>query len=99
VDCFAGPWQEGDEHLSDTFIGVSLEQMSSYQESLKKQFGRKVKFRALYIEKDPVAFKKLESFLSQKPYPEIETKCLRGDYTELLDEIVTWCEACFTFFL
>lgn len=98
VDCFAGPWKEEDEQLSDTSIGVSLEQMSLCQESLKKQFGRKVKFRALYIEKDPIAFQKLESFLLQKPYPEIETKCLKGDYTELLDEIVAWCGGNFTFF-
>lgn len=98
VDCFAGPWQEEDDHLSDTSIGVSLEQMALCQESLKKQFGRTVKFRALYIEKDPVAFQKLESFLLQKPYPEIETACLKGDYTELLDKIVTWCGGYFTFF-
>ena len=27
VDCFSGPWQEGDEELSDTSIGISLKQM------------------------------------------------------------------------
>ena len=98
VDCFAGPWKEEDEHLSDTSIGVSLEQMASCQNDLKKRFGRDVKFRALYIEKDSAAFLKLESFLSQQPYPKIETKCLNGDYTELLDEIVAWCGGSFTFF-
>lgn len=98
VDCFAGPWKEEDEDLSDTSIGVSLEQMASCQESLQKQFGRDVKFRALYIEKDPIAFQKLDFFLLQQPYPKIETKCLNGDYTELLGEIVAWCGSNFTFF-
>lgn len=98
VDCFAGPWQEEDDKLSDTSIGVSLEQMAMCQKSLEDQFARNVSFRALYIEKDSVAFGKLESFLSQQSYPNIEVKCLNGDYTELLDEIMAWCGGYFTFF-
>ncbi len=98
VDCFAGPWQEDDENLSDTSIGVSLKQIVLCQKSLADQFARNVSFRALYIEKDPAAFGKLEFFLSQQSYPNIEFKCLNGDYTELLDEIVTWCGGYFTFF-
>jgi len=98
VDCFAGPWQEEDDSLSDTSISVSLEQMALCQKKLEDNFDRNVTFRALYIEKDPIAFAKLESYLSQQPYPNIETKCLNGDYTELLDEIVTWCGNNFTFF-
>ncbi len=98
VDCFAGPWKEEDDTLSDTSIGVSLEQMALCQKSLKVQFDRNVRFRALSIEKDPVAFGKLEAFLTERPYPNIETKCLNGDYTELLDEIVSWCDGHFTFF-
>lgn len=98
MDCFAGPWQEEDDNLSDTSIGVSLEQMALCQKSLEDQFDRNITFRALYIEKDPVAFGKLESFLSQQSYSNIEVKCLNGDYTELLDKIVTWCGGYFTFF-
>lgn len=59
VDCFAGPWQEEDDKLSDTSIGVSLEQMAKCQQSLKEEFNRDITFRALYIEKDPAAFSKL----------------------------------------
>ncbi len=98
VDCFAGPWQEEDDKLSDTSIGVSLEQMSFCQQSLKAKFRREVVFRALYIEKDPLAFEKLQIYLSQKPYPGIEAECLFGDYTELLSDIVSWCSGHFTFF-
>ncbi len=98
VDCFAGPWQEEDRKLSDTSIGVSLEQMAQCQQSLKETFGRNVRFRALYIEKEPVAFEKLEAFISQKSYPDIEVECFQGDYTELLSDIVAWCSGYFTFF-
>jgi len=98
VDCFAGPWQEEDERLSDTSIGVSLEQMAECRRQLKDQFDKDVTFRALYIEKDPVAFRKLEAFLSERPYPGIEAKCLQGDYTKLLTEVVSWCNGKFSFF-
>lgn len=98
VDCFAGPWQEEDQTLSDTSIGVSLDQMARCQQGLKETFRREVVFRALYIEKDPVAFEKLQHFLSQSPYPGIETACFNGDYTELLPEIISWCAGHFTFF-
>ncbi len=98
VDCFAGPWHEEDDSLSDTSIGVSLEQMAQCQQSLKEVFDREITFRALYIEKDPVAFSKLQTFLSQQPYTGIEAECLNGDYTELLSDIVSWCKGQFTFF-
>lgn len=98
VDCFAGPWQAGDEDLADTSIGVSIEQMISCQQSLRDTFSRNIRFRALYIEKDPKAFIHLQEFLSQKSYPDIEIDCLNGDYTDLLDQIVSWCGKHFTFF-
>jgi len=98
VDCFAGPWQEEDKSLSDTSIGVSLDQMARCQQSLKDTFRREVLFRALYIEKDPVAFEKLQAFLSQSDYPGIETECFNGDYTEVIPEIISWCGSHFTFF-
>jgi three-Cys-motif partner protein len=98
VDCFSGPWQEEDQNLSDTSIGVSLEQMARCQDSLKATFGREIEFRALYVEKDPGAFAKLHAFLAQQPYPKIETECFEGDYTELLPDILSWCGDHFTFF-
>jgi len=98
VDCFAGPWHEEDDKLSDTSISVSLEQMAQCQQGLKESFGREITFRALYIEKDPVAFEKLQAFLSQQPYPGIDAESLYGDYTDLLSDIVSWCSGHFTFF-
>jgi three-Cys-motif partner protein len=98
VDCFAGPRKEEDDNLGDTSIGVSLEQMAKCQQRLKEGFRRDITFRALYIEKEPVAFEKLQTFLSQQPYPGIEAECFNGDYTELLSDIVSWCGGHFTFF-
>jgi three-Cys-motif partner protein len=99
VDCFSGPWKTEDaDNLSDTSIGISLEQMASCAKSLKDTFQRDVTFRALYIEKDPKSFKKLKYFLDQQSYPNVEVNCLNDDYTNLLNDIVDWCESHFTFF-
>ncbi|WP_295873802.1 three-Cys-motif partner protein TcmP [uncultured Zhongshania sp.] len=98
IDCFSGPWQAGDKKLSDTSIGISLEQMYTCQSDLSEKFGRAVKFRALYIEKDPNAFQALKGFLDSSPYTTIETCCINGDYTEKIPEIVEWCGSHFSFF-
>jgi len=98
VDCFAGPWKEKNYNFSDTSIGVSLEQMAKCQQGLKDDFGHEITFRALFIEKDPVVFKKLQTFLSQQSHPSVVVECRNGDYTDLLAEIVSWCGNHFTFF-
>ncbi|MCP4430258.1 MAG: hypothetical protein GY806_04705, partial [Gammaproteobacteria bacterium] len=67
VDCFAGPWEEEDDKLSDTSIGISLEQMDACRKYLKEKFNREVKFRALFVEKTPESFEKLQLLLSGNP--------------------------------
>ena len=98
VDCFAGPWQEEDDTLSDTSISISLRQMSLCQMAHEKMFKNRVRFRALYIEKDATAFAKLQSYLACNPFPTIEATCLHGDYTQLVKEIIEWRQSHFTFF-
>ncbi|MDO8273709.1 MAG: three-Cys-motif partner protein TcmP [Gammaproteobacteria bacterium] len=98
VDCFAGPWLSGDDDLADTSIGISLKQLSECRASLLKNFNRDVKFRALYIERNPESFRKLQKFLAMRPDDGIETTALAGDYTVLTEEITKWCGRHFTFF-
>lgn len=98
VDCFAGPWLSGDVNLADTSIGISLKQLSECKASLLKNFNREVKFRALYIERNPESFRKLQNYLAIRPDDGIETAALAGDYTVLTEEITKWCGRHFTFF-
>src|SRR5690349_3431483 len=62
VDCFAGPWKDSTEDMSDTSIGRSLQTMKNCSESLQKM-GHPIKFRALYVEKDASAYKRLKGYL------------------------------------
>lgn len=98
VDCFAGPWEsEADSEFKDTSIGISIRQMKDAAEALEKAFDTKVKFRALFCEKDKSAYARLYEFLQQDHSP-VETACISGDYTDYIDEIAHWTNGHFTFF-
>lgn len=98
VDCFSGPWNEQDENLEDTSIGISLEIMRKCRDGLKTM-GKSVSFRALFIEKDKRAFEKLEAYLSACAEPDVITTARNGDFFNLREKILNWCgEDDFTFF-
>lgn len=97
VDCFAGPWCEGDADLKDTSIGISINEINKAINTLKKN-NKSIKFRALYIEKDEEAFKKLNAFISKSSHLQLDASCIQGDYTQKIDDIVSWAGDYFTFF-
>lgn len=98
VDCFAGPWSEESDDLRDTSIGISLSLMKDCAKSLEERHGAKVKFRALYIEKNDDAFAKLQRFLSHNTGSGVEASCIHGDYTKKIADIASWAKLGFTFF-
>ncbi|WP_409262088.1 three-Cys-motif partner protein TcmP [Pseudomonas putida] len=98
VDCFAGPWSEESDDLRDTSIGISLGLMKDCAKSLEERHGAKVKFRALYIEKNEDAFAKLQRVLSNQTGSDVDASCIHGDYTTKIDEIASWAKLGFTFF-
>lgn len=98
VDCFAGPWSEESDDLRDTSIGISLSLMKDCAKSLEERHGAKVKFRALYIEKNDDAFAKLQRFLSHNTGSGVEARCIHGDYTKKIADIASWAKLGFTFF-
>ena len=90
VDCFAGPWLDDSNDLGTTSIAISLDILEMSERELKKQ-GKRVKLRALYIEKDKDAFARLEQHLRNHSSKDIEAKALKGDFVELRQEILEWC--------
>lgn len=90
VDCFAGPWQAKSENLEDTSIALSLRIIRRCQEGLKK-LNKDVHFKALFIEQDQKAYKKLENFLETKKDYGIKTKSFPGDFFTLRSDILSWC--------
>jgi three-Cys-motif partner protein len=90
IDCFAGPWQEDSSQMHDTSIGISLKIMRNCQAALSEK-GKKVKFEALYIEKNRNAYNKLIEFLQLDEWKKIGTKALHGDFLSLRSAICEWC--------
>lgn len=90
VDCFAGPWGDESEKMDSTSIAISLRILNKCRQELR-QHDRDARLRALYIEKDTAAFKRLERYLQEHTPAGIEAKALEGDFVELRSSILEWC--------
>lgn len=98
VDCFAGPWGDESEDLAATSIGISLAQLAKVQAELAA-LGRRVPFRAIYIEKDPAAFRRLEAYLSTHSPQNVKTLAIHGDFEDKIPAILHACgRDSFTFY-
>jgi three-Cys-motif partner protein len=64
VDCFSGPWQSNDEAFADTSIRIALDKLNYVREGLAAQ-QRYAAIRAIFVEKDPEAFRALKAALEQ----------------------------------
>jgi three-Cys-motif partner protein len=98
VDCFSGPWNEQDENLQDTSIGICLDIMRKCRDGLART-GKSVRFQALFIEKDKRPFERLEAYLSICASPDVTTAARNGEFYDLREQILNWCGPDdFTFF-
>jgi three-Cys-motif partner protein len=100
VDCFAGPWEDETDDLSGSSIGIALREAISCMDELNKfRKGSKVRFRILYNEKQPDAFKRLQAFVNKhQNHDGITVECINGDFTQQIESIKSWAGHYFTFF-
>lgn len=90
VDCFAGPWQDESSDLSSTSIAISLHLLSKIHHDLGR-VGKHVKFRAIYVERDPVAFSRLQHYLTTSSPSNVKTEAIHGDFCETVPTILERC--------
>ena len=90
VDCFAGPWSDESEDLSGTSISVSLQILDKCRQALGRR-GIRVKFRALYVERDKLTFNRLKKHIQERTPSGVHAAVLEGDFVELRDKILSWC--------
>ncbi len=100
VDCFAGPWGDESGELKATSIAISLEILHKVRNALAASPHNihDTKYRAIFVEKSPKRYKKMKEYLNANCPPKIECKHLKGDYSELQDQILELCGKGFTFF-
>lgn len=96
VDCFSGPWQAADEELGDTSIRIALDKLKYVREGLAKK-QRYANIRAIFVEKDPVAFRTLEATLEQHRGA-IETIAFPGTFEDNISAILQHVRNAFAFF-
>ena len=70
---------------------ISLGIMEKCHNDLSEKFRKNVHFRALFIEGDKDSFGRLESFLKSESWGGVDAFCLKGDFYDLREEILSWC--------
>ncbi len=96
VDCFSGPWRSADEELADTSIRIALDKLNYVREALASK-QRYANIRAIFIEKDPSAFRSLEAALEQHRRA-IDTAALAGTFEDKIPAILNQVGKKFAFF-
>ena len=96
VDCFSGPWRSADEDLADTSIRIALEKLNYVREGLTTK-GRTASIRAVFVEKDPTAFRALKAALEQHKRA-IVTAALPGAFENNVPAILQHVGERFAFF-
>lgn len=96
VDCFSGPWQAADEELADTSIRIALDKLNYVRGGLAAQ-QQYPNIRAIFVEKDPTAFRALQTALDQHRGA-IKTTALPGTFEDNLSAILHQVGKSFAFF-
>ncbi|NRD62268.1 three-Cys-motif partner protein TcmP [Corallococcus exiguus] len=87
VDCFAGPWQANNQNLEDTSVAIGL---NALKQAARRWTEFNINLSAIFVEKNPTAFSKLEKFLSTQTEP-VKTHPLFGafgDHVTTIDRLL-----------
>lgn len=98
VDCFAGPWGDDSDDLKSTSIAISLQTLDDVRQKLGRN-GVSVTIRALYIEKEPGPFARLQAYLADNTPSGIHAEAWNGDFVAKRSDVLQWAgKDAFTFF-
>ena len=86
VDCFSGPWRHEHEDLADTSIRISLDKLNYVREALGKQ-QKHPAIRAIFVEKDPIAFAALQHTIGQH-HGGVKTVAFPGEFEDNIPRIL-----------
>lgn len=88
VDAFAGPWSADTDDLSDTSIAIGLDALELANAEWSKA-GARISVDAMFVEKDPKAFERLERYLAARGGV-VKTTPLNCEFGQAVPEIVAW---------
>jgi len=90
IEGFSGPWRNESQKLEDTSFSIALSRLREARDTVKKTFGRDLRLRAYFIEKDPEAYRRLNAYASEQRDIEIKTK--RSTFEESISEAVAFAQ-------
>ena len=90
VDAFAGPWQSSRDDLSDTSFARAVEVMESCRAELERVFHRSVSFRALFVERNPASYARLQAFAQQRSTTQLQITAINEDFSESAESVAAW---------
>lgn len=96
VDCFSGPWKSLDEELADTSIRIALDKLNYVRDALARQ-KRYAAIRAIFIEKDPMAFRELQAAI-ERYSRSVKATALPGTFEDNIPNILKLVGHTFAFF-
>ncbi len=86
VDGFAGPWQSSDEEsFKDSSFGIALDQLRIARNFWRDR-GKSPKVECFFLERDPKAFRLLESFCRSQA--DVDVRPLNKSFEEAIPQIV-----------
>jgi three-Cys-motif partner protein len=81
IDGFAGPWGATDGNYSDASFGIAVRVLKEAMTVLRAGGNSKVKALAVFVEKNPAAFTKLNAFSVSESTKEVTTVAIKGRFT------------------
>lgn len=85
VDGFSGPWKSSSESYNDTSFSIALTQLRKVRDDFKNSFGKDVRLRCYFIEKDQTAFAELREVVQD--INDVEIEIANGHFEDLIDSV------------
>ncbi|WP_343528588.1 three-Cys-motif partner protein TcmP [Sphingomonas sp.] len=86
IDGFSGPWKDQGQSFEDTSFGIALEALQKAKVEWKRIRGVDVTMTALLVEKDSVAFRRLEEVRAL--YPGINIRTFNGEFVPQVENLI-----------
>ena len=86
VDGFSGPWNSVSSDFRDSSFAVALNQLRSARDAVKRSFGRELRIKCIFLERDPEAYAQLDAYSRQQVDADIIT--LNRDFEAAVPDIV-----------
>ncbi len=78
VDGFSGPWNSVSGDFRDSSFAIALGQLRSARDTVRASFGKDLRIKCIFLERDPTAFAQLEAYAGEQK--DVEITALNRDF-------------------